>query len=92
MLRVQRSSRGHQNILKRLFVHAGAFNLGLLMRKAFGRGTPRGLQGRRFAPGALEITLGTLVDRVWTAATRLWRSPRSTPTVRPTSWTVVPAC
>jgi transposase len=39
--------RGHQNILKRLFVHAGAFNLGLLMRQAIGRGTPRGLQGRR---------------------------------------------
>src|SRR5881296_3970185 len=37
--------RGHQNILKRLLVHAGAFNLGLLMRQAFGRGTPRGLQG-----------------------------------------------
>jgi transposase len=35
--------RGHQNILKRLLVHAGAFNLGILMRKIFGRGTPRGL-------------------------------------------------
>jgi transposase len=39
--------RGHPNILKRLLVHAGAFNLGLLMRHVFGRGTPRGLQGRR---------------------------------------------
>jgi hypothetical protein len=39
--------RGHPNILKRLIVHAGAFNLGLLMRHAIGRGTPRGLQGRR---------------------------------------------
>jgi transposase len=84
--------RGHPNILKRLLVHAGAFNLGLLMRKAFGRGTPRGLQGRRVAPGALEITLGTLVDRVWTAATRLWHRPGPLPTVRPTSWTAVPAC
>ena len=34
--------RGHQNILKRLLVHASAFNLGLLMRQLFGRGTPRG--------------------------------------------------
>jgi len=84
--------RGHQNILKRLLVHAGAFNLGLLMRKAFGRGTPRGLQGRQFAPGALEIALGTLVDRVWTVATRLWHRPRPLLTVRPTSWTVVLAC
>ena len=84
--------RGHQNILKRLLVHAGAFNLGLLMRKAFGRGTPRGLQGRQFAPGALEIALGTLVAGVWTVATRLWHRPRPLLTVRPTSWTVVLAC
>src|SRR5207247_7176875 len=54
--------RGHENILKRLLVHAGACNLGLLMRKAFGRGTPRGLQGRPFATGTREIILGTLVD------------------------------
>src|SRR5438093_12665670 len=38
--------RGHENVLKRLFVHAGAFNLGLWMRTLFGVGTPRGLQGR----------------------------------------------
>ena len=28
--------RGHQNILKRLLIHASAFNLGLVMRHAFG--------------------------------------------------------
>ena len=38
--------RGHTNILKRLLIHAGAFNLGLLMRQLIGLGTPRGLQGR----------------------------------------------
>ena len=38
--------RGHANILKRLFVHIGGFNLGLLMRTLIGVGTPRGLQGR----------------------------------------------
>ena len=37
--------RGHPNILKRLFVHAGGFNLGLWMRD-LRVGTPRGLQGR----------------------------------------------
>jgi transposase len=37
--------RGHTNILKRLLIHGGAFNLGLLLRKVFGRGTPRGFQG-----------------------------------------------
>src|SRR5947199_8946944 len=62
--------RGHQNILKRLLVHAGAFNLGLLMRKAFGRGTPRGLQGRRLTLDALAVAVAMLVDRVWTAAPR----------------------
>jgi transposase len=38
--------RGHDNILKRLLIHAGALNLGLLMRQSFGIGTPRSLQGR----------------------------------------------
>jgi transposase len=38
--------RGHENILKRLLIHAGAFNLGRLLRHLVGRGTPRGLQGR----------------------------------------------
>src|SRR5919197_4853413 len=38
--------RGHENILKRLLVHAGGFNLGLLVRSTLGVGTPRGLQGR----------------------------------------------
>lgn len=37
--------RGRENILKRLMVHSGAANLGLLMRKLFGKGTPRALQG-----------------------------------------------
>jgi transposase len=64
--------RGHQNILKRLLVHAGAFNLGILMRKAFGRGTPRGLQGRRFGPRALEIAFGMFFERVWKAVARPW--------------------
>lgn len=33
--------RGHPNILKRLLVHVGAFNLGILMRRILGAGTPR---------------------------------------------------
>ena len=37
--------RGHTNILKRMLVHVGGFNLGLLMRKLFGVGKPRRLQG-----------------------------------------------
>jgi len=73
--------RGHQNILKRLLVHAGAFNLGLLMRQAFGRGTPRGLQGHRFGLGALEIALGMFIERAWVATTRLWPISRLLPCV-----------
>jgi len=38
--------RGHENILKRLLIHAGGFNLGLLVRSMLGIGTPRGFQGR----------------------------------------------
>ncbi len=37
--------RKHDNIIKRLLIHAGAFNPGLVMRKMTGCGTPRGLQG-----------------------------------------------
>jgi len=35
--------RGQTNIYKRLCIHGGAFNLGLVMRKITGMGTPRGL-------------------------------------------------
>ncbi len=40
--------RGHARILKRLLVHVAGCNLGLLMRRRFGIGTPRGLQGLVF--------------------------------------------
>ena len=36
--------RGHLNILKRLLIHTAGFNLALVLRKAFGVGTPRALQ------------------------------------------------
>ena len=84
--------RGHQNILKRLLVHAGAFNLGVLMRQAFGHGTPRGLQGRPCDPGALEIAVGTSVDRLWMAATRRWLVWRSLTAVLSISRCPLRAC
>ena len=37
--------RGHSNISKRYLIHTAAFNLGLVMRSMFGKGTPRGLHG-----------------------------------------------
>jgi hypothetical protein len=56
--------RGHTNILKRLLIHAGGFNLGLVMRHATGCGTPRGLQGRVAAVIATVLTLIGVV-RPW---------------------------
>lgn len=37
--------RGRENVLKRVLLHVGALNLSLVMRRLFGKGTPRGLQG-----------------------------------------------
>ena len=59
--------RGHTNIRKRLLIHAGAFNLGLLMRQLVGVGTPPGLQGRLVA--ALRALL-TLIRALWRPVTR----------------------
>ncbi len=53
--------RGRENILKRLVVHSGAANLGLLMRKLFGKGTPRALAGaRRVILSAAKASTGLL--------------------------------
>src|SRR6266852_3785397 len=41
--------RGHQNILKRLLIHVGAFNLSLIFRTLLGSGTPRELRNRPFS-------------------------------------------
>lgn len=46
--------RGHANILKRYLVHVAGFNLGLVMRKMLGAGTPRSLAG-----------LSALLQRLW---------------------------
>jgi transposase len=39
--------RGHQNILKRLLIHVGAFNLSLIFRSLLGSGTPREFRNRQ---------------------------------------------
>src|SRR6187551_2661659 len=53
--------RGHTNIRKRLLIHTGGFNLGLLMCQLIGVGTPRGLQGRLVAAlGAILMLIRTL--------------------------------
>ncbi len=51
--------RQNENILKRLLIHVAGFNLGLLMRKLVGCGTPRGHRG---AKTASLSTLRSLFD------------------------------
>ncbi len=65
--------RGHENILKRLLIHAGAFNLSLLLRKKLGAGTPRGLSEAKRAFDSLSKAVRrpfsarrTLLRRLWT--------------------------
>ena len=57
--------RGHANILKRLCIHVGGFNLGLFMRTLCGVGTPRSLQGHLAA-------VSVLVGAVWARVLGLW--------------------
>ena len=63
--------RGHNNILKRLLVHACGYNLGVLMRARTGVGTPRSLQGQR---SASVLALETLQNALLGALERLLRA------------------
>ena len=56
--------REHENILKRLIVHAAGFNLGLLLRSVIGIGKPRRLQD---FPGLLFLLILWLAGLVQTA-------------------------
>ena len=58
--------RGHENILKRLLIHGGAFNLSLVLRKERGAGTPRGLaEAKKAFDWLLETVRRTLLLRLW---------------------------
>jgi transposase len=65
--------RGHDNIVKRLLIQIGAFNLGLLMRELFGFGTPRSLQGRAAALLGSRWSLLRLLQTPWDVFWTLWR-------------------
>ncbi|MBI4905067.1 MAG: transposase, partial [Acidobacteria bacterium] len=62
--------RGHENILKRLVVHGGAFNLALILRNRFGIGKPRRLQG--VGSGSLALFVRLLAAKLahWAAQLR----------------------
>jgi transposase len=76
--------RCHPNILKRLLVHVAAFNLGLVMRKLLGRGTPRGLQGYA---ATLFSTFLRLLREVW-ALPLAWQAYASLSRTPPSAWLV----
>ena len=61
--------RGHENVRKRVLVQAAGCNLGLLLRRLTGVGTPRGLQGR--AISAICGLIGRLIDLL-ERLSRLW--------------------
>jgi len=66
--------RGHTNILKRLLIHAGGFNLGLLLRAILGVGTPRGLQDRGGRAVAALLYLIHIVHEPLTVRVVSWCS------------------
>jgi transposase len=66
--------RGHPNILKRLLIHVGAFNLSLILRSLLGAGTPRELRNRQ---SALLFVLVWLLQDTSRSARRTNTSPRS---------------
>ena len=79
--------RGHSNILKRLLIHAGGFNLGLVMRHLISVGTPRGLQGRLGVIIAMYFVLVAAIRRRVVAIgssyrrIAIWRGPASATTL-----------
>jgi transposase len=76
--------RFHYNIAKRMLIHAAGFNLGLLMRKRFGIGTPRSLQGRAAAAMAALVALIDLIGELLVA--RGYPQPADQHTISDSAW------
>lgn len=64
--------RGRDNLQKRLLIHLGAFNLGLLLRKALGAGTPRAFADRARAVRAAGLALWRIYRSLKTLLARPW--------------------
>jgi hypothetical protein len=62
--------RFHYNVAKRMLIHVAGFNLGLLIRKRFGVGTPRGPQGRLAAVIAACALLADVISALLTVTGR----------------------
>ena len=62
--------RGRENIAKRYLIHTAAFNLGLIMRKLVGFGTPKGWADARRACLARVLGVWAALERGWCALRR----------------------
>jgi len=80
--------RHHENIAKRLLVHIAGFNLGLLMRKRFGVGKPRCLQGHSAALWAAFMALIDLMAAIMRLPTVIGCADRLVPAPSPHPWLV----
>ena len=76
--------RFHYNIAKRMLIHVAGFNLGLLMRKRFGVGTPRGLQGRLAAAIAAFVALLDLIGELLVVSG--YPQPADLPAISDSTW------
>ena len=76
--------RFHYNIAKRMLIHVAGFNLGLLMRKRFGVGTPRGLQGRMAAAMAALVALIDLIGELLVVPD--YPQPADRPAISDSTW------
>ncbi len=65
--------RGQVNIRKRMLIHAGARNLGLVMRTLFRVGTPRALQGLAAMQTALAQSGSNPILLLYRLLARSWR-------------------
>ena len=81
--------RGATNILKRVPIHASGFNLGLLMRRWLGVGTPRGLQDPLAALMAMLAWVCTAIAGLISALFKAGRDDDHWLTVRPRRTTSV---
>jgi transposase len=77
--------RGRGNILKRLVVHSGAANLGLLMRTLLGAGTPRRLRAALSAFSRRMNAFRRILDDLDSLANEFHRYEHPQPTTQPIS-------
>jgi transposase len=57
--------RHHENISKRLLIHVGGFNLGLVMRRLIGFGKPRRLQGLCASIFGWTLSAWSIAGMIW---------------------------